>query len=102
MRRAGCWPACDAINSIGSIMNMQNEEQIWNLVDAKEAFIALSDRVFETPETSITNMLLWLSMCRPARARFYVSEGIVVCRGDGRGGTEPVIAILGEFDALPA
>ena len=31
---------------------MLNEEQIWKLVDAKRAeFIALSDRVFETPET---------------------------------------------------
>ena len=33
-------------------LNMLNEEQIWKLVDAKRAaFIALSDRVFETPET---------------------------------------------------
>jgi len=31
---------------------MLNEEQIWNFVDMKKAdFIALSDRVFETPET---------------------------------------------------
>ena len=31
---------------------MLNEEHIWKLVDAKRTeFIALSDRVFETPET---------------------------------------------------
>ena len=31
---------------------MLNEEQIWQMVDLKKAeFIALSDRVFETPET---------------------------------------------------
>ena len=33
-------------------MTAQNEERIWNLVDAKnDEFIALSDRVFGTPET---------------------------------------------------
>ena len=33
-------------------LKMQNEQQIWQMVDAKKAeFIALSDRVFETPET---------------------------------------------------
>ena len=33
-------------------MSIQNEETIWNLVEAKkEAFIELADRVFDTPET---------------------------------------------------
>ncbi|HBP59124.1 MAG TPA: amidohydrolase, partial [Alphaproteobacteria bacterium] len=33
-------------------MSIQNQETIWNLVDAKkEAFIVLADRVFDTPET---------------------------------------------------
>ena len=33
-------------------MSIQNEEKIWNLIDAKrETFIELADRVFDTPET---------------------------------------------------
>ena len=33
-------------------MGFQNEESIWNLVEAKKkAFLELADRVFDTPET---------------------------------------------------
>jgi len=106
MRRAGFWPARDAINSIRGVVIMQNEEQIWNLVDAKkEAFIALSDRVFETPETLYNE---YASVAEHVAA--LKEQGFVVTKGIcgmptavmGEAGTEgPVIAILGEFDALP-
>src|SRR5436189_1894896 len=84
---------------------MRNEE-IWQLVDAKrDLMIALSDRVWGMPE-------LCYSEHRSAaeHAAMLEREGFRVTRGAagiptavigeaGEGG--PVIAILGEFDALP-
>ncbi|MEL0042646.1 MAG: amidohydrolase, partial [Candidatus Puniceispirillum sp.] len=85
---------------------MQNEEQIWNLVDAKkEAFIALSDRVFETPETLYNEYASVAEHVAALKEQgFAVTEGIcgMPTAVMGEAGTEgPVIAILGEFDALP-
>ena len=90
----------------GDNLKMQNEEQIWQMVDAKKAeFIALSDRVFETPETlyneyaSVAEHMIMLKS-----EGFRVTEGIcgmpTAVMGEA-GDKGPVIAILGEFDALP-
>ena len=85
---------------------MSNEEQIWNLVDAKrEDFIALSDRVFETPETLYNEYASVAEHVQALKAEgFTVTEGIcgMPTAVMGEAGSEgPIIAILGEFDALP-
>ncbi len=85
---------------------MLNEEQIWNFVDAKKAdFIALSDRVFETPETLYNEYASVAEHVAALQAEgFTVTEGIcgMPTAVMGEAGTEgPIIAILGEFDALP-
>ena len=85
---------------------MQNAAKIWQLVDArKEAYEALSDRVWETPEIAYTEY------CSVAEHRamlekegFRITENLAgiptaVMGEAGDGG--PVIAILGEYDALP-
>jgi aminobenzoyl-glutamate utilization protein B len=85
---------------------MHNADPIWRDVDAHaDAAIALSDRVWETPELcynehrSAAEHTAWL------RAQgFRVTEALAgiptAMMGEaGEGG--PVIAILGEFDALP-
>src|ERR671939_461738 len=85
---------------------MQNTEEIWRLVDAKQdAFIALSDRVWETPELCYGEF----QSCAE-RTAMLEKQGFRVTRNlagiptavmgeAGEGG--PVIAILGEYDALP-
>ena len=85
---------------------MKNEEKVWELVEnKKEEFIRLSDRIFDTPEilyqefTAVyehTNML--------KKEGFKITENIcnmptAVMGEYGEDG--PIIAILGEFDALP-
>ena len=86
--------------------SMQNEEKIWSLVEAKQAeFIALSDRVFETPETLYAEFASVAEHVDALKAEgFTLSEGIcgMPTAVMGEAGSEgPVIAILGEFDALP-
>ncbi len=85
---------------------MQNEEQVWRLVDEKrEEFVALADRVWGMPE-------LCYDEHRSAeehrqmleREGFRVTTNVAdiptALMGEaGEGG--PVIAILGEYDALP-
>src|SRR5210317_1172962 len=85
---------------------MLNEEHIWKLVDAKRTeFIVLSDRVFETPETLYNEFASVAEHVAALKAEgFTVTEGIcgMPTAVMGEAGTEgPVIAILGEFDALP-
>ena len=85
---------------------MRNSEQIWQLVDAKrEALEALSDRVFDMPEIAYSE---YRSVAEHTaelqRQGFRVTEGLAgiptaVMGEAGEGG--PVIAILGEYDALP-
>ena len=85
---------------------MRNSEQIWQLVDAKrDALEALSDRVFDMPEIAYTE---YRSVAEHTaelqRQGFRVTEGLAgiptaVMGEAGEGG--PVIAILGEYDALP-
>ena len=85
---------------------MSNEEEIWQLVDEKkDEYINFSDRVFDTPELlynefkSIAEHSLMLE-----KEGFKITEGIcnmpTAVMGE-YGDTGPIIAILGEFDALP-
>jgi aminobenzoyl-glutamate utilization protein B len=85
---------------------MKNTEQIWDLVDAKrEDFIALSDRIWGMPEIAYTEYKSVAEHTAMLKAQgFAVTEnycGIptAVMGEAGEGG--PVIAILGEYDALP-
>ncbi|WFU51209.1 M20 family metallopeptidase [Sinorhizobium terangae] len=85
---------------------MKNSDAVWDLVEKKrEAFCSLSDRVWDTPETNYEEY-----SSSAAHAAMLENEGFRVARGiagmptavmgeAGEGG--PVIAILGEFDALP-
>src|SRR5436309_2670554 len=85
---------------------MQNSEKIWQLVDArKEDYEALSDRVWGMPELcygefrSVAEHKAMLE-----REGFRITENVAgiptaVAGEAGNGG--PVIAILGEYDALP-
>ena len=85
---------------------MQNTEEIWRLVDTKkEDFEALSDRVWGMPELCYGEF----RSCAEHTAMleqhgFRVTQNVAgiptaVMGESGEGG--PVIAILGEFDALP-
>ena len=85
---------------------MKNAEEIWSLVDAKERpFTQLSDRVWGMPELcygefrSCTEHTATLE-----RQGFRITKDVAgiptaVVGEAGDGG--PVIAILGEYDALP-
>ena len=85
---------------------MQNTEEIWRLVDAKkDDFEALSDRVWGMPELCYGEF----RSCAEHTAMleqhgFRVTKDVAgiptaVMGEAGEGG--PVIAILGEYDALP-
>ena len=85
---------------------MQNSVDVWNHVEARqEAFIALSDRIWDMPELNFQE-----TRSAAEHVAMLESEGFRVTQGiagiptaimgeAGEGG--PVIAILGEFDALP-
>ena len=85
---------------------MSNEEEIWELVDKKkDYFIELSDRIFDTPEIlykefeSVSEHTKMLK-----KEGFKITEGIsnipTAVMGE-YGDSGPIIALLGEFDALP-
>ena len=85
---------------------MQNTEQIWRLVDDKrEDFIALSDRVWGMPELCYAEFRSCAEHTRMLEQQgFRVTTNVAgiptaVMGEAGEGG--PVIAILGEYDALP-
>src|SRR5205814_9428102 len=85
---------------------MQKVEQIWRLVEAKRAqFFALGAQVWETPELNFEEIRSAAAhRAMLAREGFRVTSGVAgiatALLGEaGEGG--PVIAILGEFDALP-
>ena len=85
---------------------MRNTEQIWGMVDAKwPDFTALSDRVWGMPETCYTEYRSVAEhVAELHRQGFAVTERVAgiptaVMGEAGEGG--PVIAILGEYDALP-
>ena len=85
---------------------MQNSEVIWEHVDQhSETFIGLADRIFDMPETlykeyrSVAEHKAMLDT-----QEFRVTENVagIPTAVLGEAGEEgPVIAILGEFDALP-
>ena len=85
---------------------MQNSEKIWRHVDAKkDEFIAMSDRIWGTPELCYAEM----RSCAEHKAAlegqgFRITTNVAgiptaVMGEAGEGG--PLIAILGEYDALP-
>ncbi len=85
---------------------MRNTEEIWRLVDAEQAdFIALSDRVWDMPELCYAEVRSCAEHTAMLQAKgFRVTEGVagIPTAVMGEAGEEgPVIAILGEYDALP-
>jgi aminobenzoyl-glutamate utilization protein B len=85
---------------------VQNSEKIWQLVDArKDAYEALSDRVWGMPEIAYTEYRSAAEhRAMLEREGFRITENVAgiptaVMGEAGDGG--PVIAILGEYDALP-
>jgi aminobenzoyl-glutamate utilization protein B len=85
---------------------MQNSDVIWDLVDAKkEVFEAMSDRVWGMPEIAYTEYASVAEHTDMLRKQgFRVTENVAgiptaVMGEAGEGG--PIIAILGEYDALP-
>ena len=85
---------------------MRNSETIWQLVDAKaDPFIGLSDRVWDMPELAYGEhrscaehtALLEREGFRLTRDVAGIPTAVMGEAGDGG----PVIAILGEYDALP-
>ena len=84
---------------------MKNGDVIWDLVDSKRsAFEALSDRVWAMPEIAYTEYESCAEHTSMLRAQgFNITECVAgiptaVMGEAGEGG--PVIAILGEYDAL--
>jgi aminobenzoyl-glutamate utilization protein B len=85
---------------------MQNTHPVWTHVDAHaDAAIALSDRVWETPELCYNEHRSAAEHTAFLREHgFRVTEtlaGIPTAMMGEAGEGGPVIAILGEFDALP-
>lgn len=85
---------------------MQNTERIWSLVEAKRTpFQELSDRVWGMPEIAYTEYKSVAEHLATLKAEgFRITENLAgiptaVMGEAGEGG--PVIAILGEYDALP-
>ncbi len=85
---------------------MQNSADVWRRVEAKqEAFIGLSDRIWGMPELNFQEARSAAEHVAMLEAEgFRVTTGIAgiptaIMGEAGEGG--PVIAILGEFDALP-
>ncbi len=84
----------------------RNSDQIWEFVDnRRDAYIGLSDRIFDMPEIAYTE---YRSV--EEHTAMLAEEGFCITRNPagiptavvGEAGTGgPVIAILGEFDALP-
>ncbi|HAT87383.1 MAG TPA: amidohydrolase [Rhizobiales bacterium] len=85
---------------------MQNTNPIWDHVEShREEFIGLSDRVFDTPETLYGEFKSVAEHKRMLEEQgFRITEnaaGIPTAVVGEAGEDGPVIAILGEFDALP-
>ncbi len=85
---------------------MKNADTVWDVVEAKrDGFFALSDRIWDMPETNYEEYRSAEEHARQLDVEgFRVERGIAglptaVMGEAGEGG--PVIAILGEFDALP-
>lgn len=85
---------------------MKNTDRVWDFVDARrEDYIGLSDRVFDQPEIAYTEFRSVAEHRKMLEQEgFRITEGVagIPTAIVGEAGDEgPVIAILGEFDALP-
>ncbi len=85
---------------------MKNSKEIWNLVDARrEAYEGLSDRVWGMPEICYTEYRSVAEHDAMLKQEgFRITEnlaGIPTAIMGEAGEDGPVIAILGEYDALP-
>ena len=85
---------------------MQNTDKIWTLVDAKrQEFLDLADRIWDNPEIAYDEHQSTAEHTAMLQAQgFRVTENVagIPTAVMGEAGTEgPVIAILGEYDALP-
>lgn len=85
---------------------MKNTDRVWDLVDARrEDYIGLSDRVFDVPEIAYTEFKSVAEHKQMLEQEgFRITENVagIPTAIIGEAGDEgPVIAILGEFDALP-
>jgi aminobenzoyl-glutamate utilization protein B len=85
---------------------VHNTEEIWRLVDANQAdFLQLSDRVWDTPELCYAEFRSCAEHTAMLEAKgFRVTRevaGIPTAVMGDAGEDGPVIAILGEYDALP-
>src|SRR6185312_15863501 len=85
---------------------MRNTEEIWTHVDRKSPeYVALSDRVWETPELAYgEHRSAAAHLEQLEREVFRITKDVAgiptaLMAEAGEGG--PVIAILGEYDALP-
>ena len=85
---------------------MRNDNPIWPFVDQKAVdFTGLADRVFDTPELAYDEVKSCAAHTQMLREQgFRVTRNVAgiptaVMGEAGEGG--PVIAILGEYDALP-
>ena len=85
---------------------MKNEEQVWELVENKrEDFINFSDRIFDIPEILYQEFKSVSEHTKMLKKEgFKVTENLsnmpTAVMGE-YGDAGPIIAILGEFDALP-
>ena len=85
---------------------MQNTDRIWEIAERhRAAFIRLADRVFDTPEIAYTeheSCAAHVDALEEAGARITRDPAGIPTAVTGEWGTGgPVIAILGEYDALP-
>lgn len=85
---------------------MQNTEEIWRLADArKDDYVLLSDRIWEIPELAYTEHESCAEhVAMLEKEGFRVTRnvaGIPTAVMGEAGENGPVIAILGEYDALP-
>ncbi|MDC0227472.1 M20 family metallopeptidase [Alphaproteobacteria bacterium] len=85
---------------------MKNEEEIWELVDKKkDNFVEFSDRIFDAPEILYKEFKSVSEHTKMLKKEgFKITECIcnmpTAVMGE-YGDSGPVIALLGEFDALP-
>ncbi|MER9127961.1 amidohydrolase [Mesorhizobium sp. M0959] len=85
---------------------IKNDKSVWEHVESHKAkFIGLSDRIWENPELNYQEFF-----AAAEQARALAAEGFTVTQALGNiptafmaeaGAGGPVIAILGEYDALP-
>src|SRR6478736_1719536 len=85
---------------------VQNTDKIWTIVDSKQAdYIELSDRVFEMPELNYREVKSAAAHAEQLRREGFRVEtsiaGLPTAVMGEAGEDGPVIAILGEYDALP-